>query len=325
MSLIVKPSSPPPQVKLPSPCRHRFRIVPVGRATRWFTELGLTRRLRSGDRAFDERWAVETDDAEFGESLVRRPEVRQAVRALGDLGGWSVSQGRRQLTLVLEAAERERLREPQRLAAVQAALRELQGLCAELEQARRFPVRRLRVRLFAVLAIGACALIAGAAALLALWTRELVEGEFWPLALRSLAAGLPLALATLAAATVPLAGRSTIHKEFGLLALLLVPGVIMAGMAAALAANRYLDPGPPVRHRLPVLAVQERRNEKQLTGYWAVVPDWHGGRGSTRRISFGKRSGAALAAGRSELVLQVSPGRLGAERVLFTVIETPER
>jgi len=332
---VVVPHQQPPQVRIDAACLHRFQIVPVGRATRWFTERGLTRRVMSGERDFDERWSVETDDVEFGEALVRLPEARQAVTALAELGGCWISQGGKHLTAVLGKAEKSRLKDPARKAAVEAGLRVLAGLCETLQQSRHFPQRRGKSRLFVGLAAGAGALLVLAIVLCVSWGSELVDGEAGLLALRSLLVGLPIGLAALAAATVPFAGRSTSHKEFGVLALLLLPTVMLASFAGALAANRFLDPGPAVQHRVPVVAVHERHNKDKLTGYWAVVPDWHlasdgplggheaGDGDHTRRISFGTRSGSELVPGRSELLLVVSPGRFGAERLLTAAVQTP--
>ena len=62
----------PPSVTLACRSPHPFRVVPLGGATRWFRERSYVEPILSGDRAFDERWAVESDDRE------RAPDFRAA-------------------------------------------------------------------------------------------------------------------------------------------------------------------------------------------------------------------------------------------------------
>ena len=97
-------------------------------------------------------------------------------------------------------------------------------------------------------------------------------------------------------------------------------------------ANRLLDEGPATQRRLAVLERRERRDEHKLKGYWAVVQDWRvpadgaaDGAPATIRIRFDKRTGEALVPGESTLLVQVSPGGLGAERLVSVLVETPSR
>ena len=315
----------PPVVTVPSACPHRFRLVPCGAATRWARERGLARALRSANGAFDARWALETEDVEFGEALLRRAEARAAVTALAELGLYAVTHDGRRLHATLGARERRRIKEPERKAAIEAQLRALDALCRELNEARHYPRRTFHRRLFAGLLIGALALGAAAMAGIVHWSRDLVDGELAVLALRSLAAGLPIGLVIVAACVASLAGRTTSHKEAALLLVLGLPAVVGACTAGALALNRALDPGPVVHARVPVLELRERHGgegkQRHVTGYWAIVPSWHGTPEDTERIALGRERGAAVEPGRTMLDLQWSPGALGAARLLGVAIE----
>ncbi len=319
------------QVWIEAGCPHRFRIVPIGRGTRWFTERGFVRRPLSLDRDFDARWTLETDDVEFGEALLRQPATRAAVRALEALGGTWITQSPKRLAVVMGAGQRGKLRQPEHKRALQTHLRELHEQSREVLESRSFPQRPGMARLFVGVMAGTAALFILSLAATVQWSRELVDGELAELALPTLLATAPIALAVLAAAIVPFAGRSTSHKELAGMAMLLPAAVMLACLSGVLAANRSLDTGPATRITVPVLEVERRLNEKRITGYWAIVPDWnadaasapdavHGGDDGRKRIALGVQAGSTLVPGSSELELLLSPGRLQAERLLEVVI-----
>jgi hypothetical protein len=313
----------PPQVRISSACPHKFRLVPFGPVTRWFRERGLVRTLRSGDGSFDAQWSLETDDVEFGEKLLRDDDARAAITALRELGAAYLTHTGRHLHAVLGNSSRRSLKDPERQAALELQLHALDAALSELTGARTFPRHRFHRRLFLTLLFTTLGLILLAVGGLAFWSRELVDGDLGPLALRSLIAGVPIGLAAVATAIVPLAGRTSSHKEAALLFVLGLPAVMLLCLAGALALNSGLDRGPVAQERVPVLQLRERTNDDhhRVIGYWAIVPSWRGPAGQTERISLSRERGAQVTAGSTWLDLQVSPGALGAARLLSVRIE----
>jgi hypothetical protein len=118
-----------------------------------------------------------------------------------------------------------------------------------------------------------------------------------------------------------LAGRSCSHRDLGLAVGLSLVALPTLGLGAALALNRFADPGPPTVRRVPVLEVRHHREEGEHVSHYAVVPDWSG-TGTTRRIQLGRALAERTVAGQSTLRVTTSPGRLGAERLLALELES---
>jgi hypothetical protein len=94
----------------------------------------------------------------------------------------------------------------------------------------------------------------------------------------------------------------------------------MLGVGAAALFNRVLDDGVATLRRLPLLELQERREEGDDITHYAVVPSWREDRGPTTRIEVGRTMAAKLVPGSTVLSVTTSPGRFGAERMLSVMI-----
>ena len=310
---------PPPVVALKHRCPHGFRVVRLGRSTRWFRERGYVVPILSGDRSFDERWAVQADDKEFAEALVRDREARAAIARLDELGFCELGHSRRQLYVPPSGSAKGDALE-RRDETIRGQLAVLEGVIARLCRQRQFPHHGGRRRL-AVLAILLSVALAAGLVGLGFGSAELLDGELAPLALWSLLASLPLALVLSFALARLLAGRSRSHDDLGVvlvLAWLALPAVCVG---AAATINRWADPGPVTVRHLPVLELQQRRNEDKRVTHYAVVPDWTEGGGTTRRIKLRRELVQRAVAGQSRLRLTTSPGRLGGERLVDLALE----
>ncbi|HYN64500.1 MAG TPA: hypothetical protein VES36_07845 [Candidatus Limnocylindrales bacterium] len=313
----------PPTVQLKAVCPHAFLIGRLGRPTRWFREVGYTTPILAQDRDFDERWSVEARDHEFAQALVREREARTAITKLHELGCVALSHDGRKLTAVLGDRPKDKAEREQHEQAVRAQLTALAAVTARLCRLRSFPHNGGSLRLAIISILLGLALAAGATGL-ALGGDELLGGELGWLTLKSLLVSVPLTLVLIGAVSHLLAGRSTSHKELGLVVLLAVLGVPTLGVGAAVTINRTFDTAIPSVHRLPVLELYDRRGDGNHVTHYAVVPAWREDRGPTQRLKLGKRMAAQAVAGQSWLRLTTSPGKLNAERLLDLRLETDD-
>ena len=318
-AVVVPPT--PSVVALKGRCPHGFRVVRLGGATRWFRERGYVVPILSGDRAFDQRWAVEADDREFAEALVHDREARAAIARLDELGFSALGHSRRQLyAMPSERQDGEKLE--RREEAIRGQLAVLEGIIARLCRHRQFPHHGGRRRV-AVLAVPLGLALAAGLVGLAAGSDDLLKGELGPLALWSLLASLPLALALSFAMARLLAGRSRSHYDLGLVLALTCLALPVLGVGVAAAINRWADRGPVAVRRLPVLEVREQRGEGDERIHHAVVPNWSEDGGTTRRLKLRRELAPRVVAG-SHLQVTTSPGRLGAERLLELALEGDE-
>jgi hypothetical protein len=313
---------PPPVVALKGRCPHKFRVVRLGRSTRWFRERGYVVPILSGDRTFDERWAVQADDCEFTEALVRAREARAAIARLDELGFNELGHSRTQLYVTpSKSAKGEELK--RRDEAIRGQLAVLEGLITRLCRQRQFPHHDSRRRVAGLAILLGVALAAGLAGL-AFGSSDLLTGELGPLALRSLLASLPLALVLSFALARLLAGRSRSGDDLAIVLVLAWLALPVAGVGAAATINRWADSGPVAVRRLLVLEVRHKRDENKHYTHYAVVPDWSEGGGTTRRIKLRGELAQRAVAGQSQLRLTTSPGWFGAERLLDLALEGAE-
>jgi len=309
----------PPTETLPSRCPHSFRVLRLGKATRWFRERGYVVPIVSGDRAFDERWSVEADDREFAEALVHEREARAAIERLDALGFGALTHSRRKLTTVLTGRQAPREQREARKAEVRAQLEALDAIITRLCRHRVFPHQGGRAPVIVATLLLAVAGIVGVVGL-ALGNRELLSGELGPLALKSLATSL-LAVAVLCFAMVRLlAGRSG-WQDLGVVTFLTLVAIPALGVGGAVILNHLADPGPSSVRTLPVLEVQHRRGEGKHVSHYAVVPEWREGGDRTLRLKLSGALAERAVAGQSRLRLTTSPGGLGAERLLDLRLE----
>ena len=310
----------PPTVSVPSVCPHAFRVVRLGGTTRWFRERGYVVPILSGDRAFDERWAVEADDHEFAEALVRDREARGAIARLDELGFGALAHSRRKLHATLTGKEAPPAEREARKAEVRAQLEALDGLITRLCRHRTFPHHGGRAPVVVATVLLCVSLAAGLAGL-AVGSDQLLRGELGPLALKSLAASLPLVAVVCFALARLLAGRSRSHRDLGLVVFLSLLALPALGLAGAVTLNNLADPGPATVRTLPVLEVQRHRGEGDDVSHYAVVPEWREGEDRTRRIRLSRALADRTVAGQSRLRITTSPGRLGGERLLDLRLE----
>jgi len=311
----------PPGIAIPSRCPHLFRVVPLGRPTRWFRRIGYTEAILSGDPDFDGRWSVESDDGEFARALVQRPEVRAAIARLGKLGSRALAHSRRRLVAVVATRVRGRDARRERDQAVREQLAAIDRAIAKLLQSRLFPNNGGRLRLAIIAVLLALVLIAGLVGM-AFGGNELIPGELGRLALWSLLFSAPLTLAFCGAMARLLAGRSASHRDLGVVVLLAVFALPAAGIGASALINAWADEGPPAARRLAVIQlVRERRDDGKRYESFAIVPAWRSDRGPTQRIRLSGTQAGHVVPGRSELAITTSPGRLGFERLLECRLE----
>ena len=312
----------PPSVSLKCSSPHAFRVQPLGKPTRWFRQIGYTLPILSGDRAFDERWSVESDDREFAQALVRERDVRAALARLDALGCRALAHTRRKLVAVLSRQGRTREDRELQETQVREQLGVLDGAVAKICRLHAFPRNGGRLRV--VLAtIGASALVPLGLLGLALGGDELVTGELGRLILWSLLGSLPLLLVYLLVMGRLLAGRSSSHRDLLVVALTALLALPVLGMGATVTLNRLADPGPPAVHRATVLEITQRHGDGDRVDYYAVVPAWDPGAGPRRAIEISHAQAQQVVTGRSVIVFTTSPGWLGGERLLEKRIETP--
>ncbi len=309
-------------VSVESSCPHSFRTGRLSRLGRWFREVGYTSPILSNDRAFDERWTIETAARGFGEALARDRDARAAIEALGALGCSGPSLGRGRLLVCLGRQPRGQARDAAHQQAVREQLVALEAVLGRICRHRSYEREGGGGRLATALVIMGLALAAGITGL-GLGSHELVDGELSRLGLRSLLASGPATVVWILALGILLAGRSGSHRELGLLVLASVIALPALGLGGAVQINRTLDDGSATVHRVAVLELQERRGEGKARSHFAIVEGWHPERGPTQRLRVSSETAARIVPGTSWLRLTTSPGGLGAERLLDLQVEAP--
>lgn len=262
--------------------------------------LGISREIQTGDRAFDDRVYVDSDepDARVARALASAEVRAAALELLATFG--AVHTGPTGVTLEARGEYRSLL-EPERferlLAAVHAlvsgiAAADREGAASAYRDAApvRAPVaspRRpfLTSRLHRVLVVSPALSLLGTVVLLtsmaySQWWRPVAGGSMVAL---GLAAGAALGALLVPVLALLIRGRSSSYRRFVFLAILLGATLVALGPGALVAINARADRSPAAEHVVPIDAVESKSDDDSKSTTVEVHAAW---RPSRERLTF---------------------------------------
>ena len=144
-------------------------------------------------------------------------------------------------------------------------------------------------------------------------------GDLMRLSLRYSA---PALLGFLVLSVVLLKGRSSSHRDLGLVLLASSLGAIVGGFGGFTVANGYLDGGAATSHDAAVLA--RRKTSGRSESHYVTVASWRAGRES-EELDVPRRLYEAAGAQGARLRVTTRPGRLGFEWIEALAVLPPDR
>jgi hypothetical protein len=290
-----------------------FQVVREGRAQRLSKQVGLSAEIQTGDPAFDAEFYIETDALEFTRSLLMRDAARQAVRAIFRLGFTAV----RQQGQVLQAVWSPfKLRDDIDPSVVTGILTPLATLARDMPVVpTAAPARRISAKAITTAAMATMVVLLGL---------SVGAGRFRPLddgaVMRdSLNYSIPLLVLWLAFAFRQLKGRSTAHRELGLVALTSLIGFVLGGNALETIINGWADAAPPSAHEAEVIRTYSSSGHS--TAYHVVLRSW---RRQHQAENLTVSSGVYhTATPHRHITVVTKPGRLGFEWIVSYTLGPP--
>jgi hypothetical protein len=133
------------------------------------------------------------------------------------------------------------------------------------------------------------------------------------MALDSLYYSLPLCFVLLALAFVLLKGRSRSHREFIIVAMIVLSGIPLSGAGARMFFNGYLDISEPATYTVETVSKYVSRSDDS-TSYHLLLSSWRSA-GDTEKLSVSSSEFDSVVPGQTRVAVTTKAGRYGYEWV----------
>lgn len=301
------------------PSGGEFRVVKESRVDAFFRNIGISCEIQTGDTDFDDRFYILTDAVGFTSDYFRSARKRDAVRSVFDAGFTEIRSTGAMMELIRKPFTISSELDPSFLTSVLPALEALVselpvrsfGFLADVDA--HLPMRKALA--FSVVVVGLVAAPV-AAILFGNQYRALDSGALF---LEAMKYGGAVFLVYFAGCIALLRGRSSSHRDLGVILLLSLFSFPFGGMTAVEAYNGYADTAPANIHHVVVVNRSLSRG-KNSTSYYAQVASWRG-ENRTERIPVNRSVYDRLQPGATKMLVTTKPGRLGFEWLVGYEIE----
>jgi hypothetical protein len=290
-----------------------FKVAKETGTDRFFKNIGMAKEIRTHDPSFDDEYYVTTDYPVQGESYFQNASRREAVLRLFRAGFNHIEHdGEKMIARCSPMTLKGEFDEPF-YASVVAPLAELAEDMTAFESpdaiAAESRWRTKRAIVFAIpgilYALGVPALVVGIIKYMPL--------DMLRMALDSLYYSLPLCFLMLAASFVLLKGRSRSHREFMIVAIIVLSGIPLAGAGARMFFNGFLDGSQPLTYNVEAVHKYVSRSDDS-TSYHLLLSSWRL-EGDTEKLSVSSDEYDRVIPGRTRIEVTTRAGRYGYEWV----------
>ena len=290
-----------------------FCVVREGPAAAFFKKIGLDQEIQTRDSAFDTKYFVLTNHAEFASACFSEAAGREAVGSILDSGFTEVRHDGKTLSAKWRNFQFSGAMNPE---TVQRTVRSLAVLSGNIQMAtlRAKPVEFPRWRLARGALLAVASVLAAAGFVLTIITAvsypPLRSAELWRMSLSLSALLLP---AFLFLSVWLLRGRSYSHRDLGFVAALSLFGVPMFLYGFEGVLNGSQDKQPPTDYAVEVVKKYTTHSRRSTT-YHVHVASWRPDE-ETESLTVSRRLYGQVTPGQSRLSVLTGPGALKCEWV----------
>jgi hypothetical protein len=292
----------------------RFRVIREGALERFFTKLGISRQIKTGDAAFDQEFYILSDETDFATGYFSDPQKRQAVSEIFAMGFTDVKHDGKIMEARLSPFKMSDEVDPAVITVPLASLNLLAAMPSTPFQYHPYELspqganfKMLRVVAFAV------PILASIAAIVTLvWGMAVFEPlDAGALFLDSLKYSVPTLVLFLWLAVRWVRGRSGSHRELLVILGLSLVAFPLAGFGGQTSLNGWLDASPPVPHQTLVVKKHTTKN-KNSTSYYVSLRSWRDAR-TTEKLSVHEALYNQVTPGKTVITAVTRAGHFGFE------------
>ncbi len=284
-----------------------FRVVQENPVDRFFKTIGLNVESQTGDSAFDSRFYLLSNAADFTRDCFREESAREAVRRLFAAGYKEVWHDGK----TVSASRNQRCASDSDAAEITQAVPHLAALSRVVESAPAAAKPKDLAWLARVAVMTLAGIGAAAAFPFLLWAeRHFLPLDEWQIFVYSLRVSAPVYLALALASIGVLRGRAYSHREFLVVCFLFFLAVPVNSYAGHVYWNGQSS-DESVTRTLPVTRTYTTRS-KRRTSYHVEVRSWREGK-IFERFAVGSRLFRQLTGQNASLKIATRRGALGHE------------
>lgn len=275
----------------------------------FFKNIGLTKEIQTGDKDFDDKFYITTDNAGFTKNYLNNKAVLQAIKAIYETGFKHIEVNKNKILAKKSPCSKKDKVEDKTIETIVENLLVIQKNAPETVEweAGNQAWKLKRIILFAVLGLlfilSMIFLIAGLA------TYPVLDAG--KLFLFSLKYSIILWLVSCWISIKLLKGRASSHIEFLIAAGVFLFSYLLGAFGMTSYLNGKLDNSVPYEYQQLVIDKKIETSKNSKT-YYAIVNSWREDR-ETEKIKVGKSHYDKINSGETLLLISTKPGAFGFE------------
>jgi hypothetical protein len=292
----------------------RFRVIREGALERFFTKLGISSQIKTGDAAFDQEFYILSDETDFATGYFSDPQKRQAVSDIFGMGFTEVKHDGKIMEARMSPFKMSDEVDPVGITAPLTSLNLLAAMPSTPFQYHPYELspQGANFKMLRIVAFAVPILVSIAAIVTLVWGMAVFEPlDGVTLFLDSLKYSVPALVLFSWLAVRWVRGRSGSHRELLVILGLSLVAFPLAGFGAQTSLNGWLDASPPVSHQALVVKKYSTKN-KNSTSYYVSLRSWREAN-TVEKLSVNEAFYHRVTPGKTVITAVTRAGHLGFE------------